>query len=357
MQVIPSLDMGGAQRFVVDLVKSLDKNRFSVTVCVLGRRIGSFFEEDLREHRIPLIFLNLRWTFHPITILRITHLLYSLKPHIVHTHLRAIRYFLIPNRLARIPLHIHTIHSLAKQDTSFLFRGLNRIAFKYLKVIPVSISKAVANSVKETYGVESVVIYNGIPTAVYDKGGEFKKADYIRILNIGKFKKAKNHLLLVEAFAKAVEVMPNLRLILVGDGGLRRKIEERVSRFRLQEKVFFLGWRSDIPDILANCDIFALSSDWEGLGIVLIEAMAAGKPVVATKVGGVPEIVEDGVTGILVPPRDSNAFADALLRIAKDEKLRWEMGKRGKERASSEFDIKIASQRYENLYLQKLREK
>ncbi|MBC7329579.1 glycosyltransferase [bacterium] len=353
LQIIPSLDIGGAQRFLVDLCKNFDKEKFEIAVCVLVRKTHSFLESELRRNRIPMFFLNLRWTFHPLTISRLTNLFKSFKPDVIHTHLRAIRYVLIPSHLARIPVHIHTIHNLAKYDTSFFFRGLNRMAFKYLNVIPVSISKEVARSVKATYGVDSVVIYNGIPSREYFR--DRRKGDnLIKILNIGKFKKAKNHLLLVEAFSKAVKEMPNLRLHLVGDGSLRRKVENRVKKLGLEEKVFFWGWRSDIPEILADCDIFALSSDWEGFGIVLIEAMASGKPIVATDVGGIPEVVEDEITGILVPPRDPEALANAILRLAKDEKLRKEFGERGREKAIKEFDIKIAVKNYERVYLQNL---
>jgi len=353
LQIIPSLDIGGAQRFLVDLCKNFDNEKFEIAVCVLGKETNSFLESELRENHIPMFFLNLRWTFHPLTILRLTNLFKFFKPDVIHTHLRAIRYILIPSRIARVPLHIHTIHSLAKHDTSFLYRDLNRIAFKYLDVIPVSISKEVARSVKATYGVESVVIYNGIPTSEYLR--EKRKSDeLIRILNIGKFKKAKNHLLLVEAFSKTVKEMPNLRLLLVGDGSLRKKVENKAKTLGLEEKVLFLGWRSDIPEILADCDIFVLSSDWEGLGIVLIEAMASGKPIVATNVGGIPEVVEDGITGILVPPRNPDALAKAILLLARDKKLRKEMGKRGREKAAREFDIETAVKNYEILYLQKL---
>ena len=139
LQIIPSLDIGGAQRFLVDLSKNFNKEKFEIAVCVLGKKTNSFLEAELRKNHIPLFFLNLRWTFHPLTIFRLTNLLKSFNPDIIHTHLRAIRYVLVPSRLVRIPVHIHTIHSVAKHDTSFFFRGLNRIAFKYLNVIRVTI--------------------------------------------------------------------------------------------------------------------------------------------------------------------------------------------------------------------------
>lgn len=354
LQIIPSLDIGGAQKLVVDLVKNINREEFYVAVCVLGRRQNTFLEEELVRKGIPIFFLNIRWAFHPSTIRRVSRLFADFKPDVIHTHLRAIRYTIIPSHFCGIPVHIHTIHSLAKYDTSILYRWLNRIAFKYLGVKPVSVSREVARTVKEVYGVESVVIYNGVSTAEYHF--EYKKSlnGEIRLLNVGKFKKAKNHFLLVEAFAKAMSKEPRLRLVLAGDGSLRKRVEMKVKRLGLKDKVDFLGWRSDTPLLLENCDVFVLSSDWEGFGSVLVEAMASGKPIVATKVGGVPEVVEDGVTGFLVPPQDSDALASAILRLAKDEKLRKMMGNKGRERVVEEFDISLTARRYEQLYKEAL---
>ncbi len=358
LQIIPSLDIGGAQRFVVDLAKSINRDKFEVGVCLLGRRQGSFLEDELVRESIPLFFLNIKWAFHPSTIRRFSLLFTTFKPDILHTHLRAIRYVLIPARLYKKALHIHTIHSLAKQDTSFSYRGLNKIAFKYLGVIPVSVSRKVSHTVKELYGVESPTIYNGVPTSKYPgerEGSTFKGE--IRILNVGKFKRAKNHLLLVEAFAKAWAEERRLRLMLAGDGSARKKVEARVKQLGLEDRVDFLGWRSDIPNLLSRCDIFVLSSEWEGFGIALVEAMAGGKPIVATRVGGVPEVVEDGETGFLVPPRDAEALAGAILKLARDENLRREMGEKGWKRAREKFDISLIAQQYERLYEERLGKK
>ncbi|MBC7327226.1 glycosyltransferase [bacterium] len=355
LEVIPALDIGGAQVFLVELVKGLDKNIYEVGVCLLNGRQNTFLENELEKNNIPLFPLNLRWAFCPKTIKRLFKLFSNFKPHIIHTHLRAIRYVLIPSRKVKIPLHIHTIHSLAKQDTSIFYRWLNRIAFQRLGVVPVSISQEVAKTVKEVYGVDSPVIYNGISVEDYTYGTPRERtAEEIRLINVGKFKKAKNHLLLIEAFSRAARINPNLRLILVGDGRLRKKAEKRVNELGLEGKVSFLGWRSDIPKLLADCDIFVLSSDWEGFGIVLIEAMSAGKPVIATRVGGVPEVVDEGETGILVPPRDPDALAGAILKLAEDGRLREEMGRKGREKAMREFHISKAIQNYDRLYREML---
>jgi len=356
LQIVPSLGIGGAEKLVIELAKSINRKEFTVGVLVLEKKEGTFLEDELEGESIPTFFLNVRGGLHPLTIHRVLHLFSIFKPDIIHTHLKAIRYVLIPSKIARIPIHIHTIHSLAKQDTSMTHhQWINRIAFKYLGVKPVSVSEYVARTVKEVYGVESVVIYNGIPTEEYSISSERPSDGEIRLLHIGRIGQVKNHLLLVEAFSKALEKERRLRLILVGEGELRRKVEEKVEERRLEDRVDFLGWRSDIPYLLSNCDIFVLSSDFEGFGIVLIEAMAAGKPVVATRVGGVPEVVEDGVTGLLVPPRDASALAEAILRLAEDEVLRRKMGEKGKERAISRFDIRLVAREYERLYKEELK--
>jgi len=138
-----------------------------------------------------------------------------------------------------------------------------------------------------------------------------------------------------------------LRFLVVGDGPERQKMEETVKRLGL--KVIFTGMRNDVYDMMSSMDLFVLSSLNEGLGRVLLEAMAAGRPVVATKVGGVPEVVEDGVTGILVPPSDPEGMASAIMEILTHSERMATIGEHGRKRAER-FDIKIATDRLEILY-------
>ena len=147
-----------------------------------------------------------------------------------------------------------------------------------------------------------------------------------------------------------------MKLWLVGDGPLRPAVEKAIVKMGLERKVLFLGIRDDVPQLLAASDVFVLSSDYEGVPLTVLEAMAAGKPVVATAVGGVPELIEDGETGILVPPRNPEALAQGILRLAKDASLRQRMGKAARERAQERFDISRTAREYEALYLRLLKE-
>jgi len=177
------------------------------------------------------------------------------------------------------------------------------------------------------------------------------------LINVARLSREKNHALLVRAFSKAVQSCPNLELWLVGDGELRRDIEELVKQLGLEEKVKFFGVRSDVPELLSQADIFVLSSDYEGFGLVVAEAMAAGLPVIATAIGGIPEILEGGRAGILVPPKDVDALAKAIVELARDEKKRAELSDYGRKLVAERFDIRRTVREYEKLYLELLEKK
>ena len=131
--------------------------------------------------------------------------------------------------------------------------------------------------------------------------------------------------------------LPNGKLLMIGDGELRPQVEDFIHQNELEDRVVLMGTRYDVPDILAASDIFVLPSRWEGLPYVVIEASMAGLPVVASRVGGIPELVEDSVTGLLVPPGNPEALSEAIQRLLDNEDLRHQMGQAGREKALREF--------------------
>lgn len=142
---------------------------------------------------------------------------------------------------------------------------------------------------------------------------------------------------LVEAAALVVGRMPDVRFLIVGDGELRDPLEQEVRREQLERHVIFTGFRPDVLSLLKGFDVFVLSSVTEGLGTSLLDAMAASRAVVATRTGGIPEVVVDGETGLLVPPRDARALAEAIIRLLGDEPLRRAFGAAGRERVERLF--------------------
>ncbi len=158
--------------------------------------------------------------------------------------------------------------------------------------------------------------------------------------------KQKDHASLLEA----ARLVPDAVFVLVGDGPLREELEDRATRLGVEERVLFLGWREDIPEVLACADLFVLPSLYEGLPLALLEAMAAGLPIVATAIGGTSEAVVDGVTGLLVPPGEPRSLAAAIRRALDDEGLARRLGAASRERVRREFSAAAMARRTVSIY-------
>lgn len=363
LHIIPNFATGGAERLVVNLLKAIDKEKFEVAACSLYAESNTAFEKQLEKYGIQIYYLGKHKGPDLRMIPRLYRLFNVFKPDVVHTHLSVQRYALIPLMLCRISARFHTVHSIAQKEVDTPGKIVNWLAFHFGKVAPVSISQEVARTVEELYNMQTPIIYNGIPTKEFQRSDEIRSTwrkkegiedSEVALVHIGSFSPPKNHCLLVEAFERAIEERSDLKLFLVGDGKLRSDIERLVKKKDLNQNIRFLGLRQNIPELLATCDIFILSSDWEGFGLVIAEAMVAGRPVIATAVGGVPELVEDGVTGLLVPPKNTQALAEAILQLVGNSTLREEMGREGQRKALERFDINQIARQYEELYLKSL---
>src|SRR5262249_4177146 len=190
------------------------------------------------------------------------------------------------------------------------------------------------------------VIYNGIDTAAFANGCHDREAvrrdlglgaDDFVILLVARLDYLKDHATAVRTLERVARSRPDARLVLVGEGPERPKIEDQVRRLGVAAGVRFLGLRQDVARLLRATDLFLLTSVSEGIPLTVLEAMAAGLPVVATRVGGLAEVVVDGETGLLAPPGDDAALAGAVLRLAADPGARRRMGRRGQERAHTVF--------------------
>jgi L-malate glycosyltransferase len=157
--------------------------------------------------------------------------------------------------------------------------------------------------------------------------------------NVGALVAQKNQHTLIEAAALVVRDVPDVRFVILGEGELRPSLEEQIKHRHLERHVFLAGFRADVLELMKDFDVFALSSIQEGLCTSLVDAMAAGKPAVATAVGGVPEVVADGETGFLVASKDHHALAEKIVRLLKDERLRTQMGDAGLARARRLFTV------------------
>ena len=168
--------------------------------------------------------------------------------------------------------------------------------------------------------------------------------------NIARLAPEKGHIFCLEAFKMVVNRFPKAKLIIVGDGILRPDIEAKIKELNLDENVIMSGYREDIPEILASLDISLHTSIWEGMPIAIIEAMLSAKPIIATRVGGIPELIEDGVSGLLVPALQAGALSASMERLINDKTLAANMGEVARARAKERFNSDVMMGSITNLY-------
>jgi glycosyltransferase involved in cell wall biosynthesis len=211
-------------------------------------------------------------------------------------------------------------------------------------------------------GKPTLYIANGISLRPYEKPVSREEArarlgwsrDAFMVGIVARVTAIKGHVRLVEVFSRILQQIPTAMLVIVGDGSAREAVERRIDELGLDSSVYFLGERQDVPLILSALNVFCLPSETEGMPITLLEAMAASRPVVVSTVGAIPDVVEDGVSGILVSPFDSAAIERALLAMAGDPERAARMGEAGRQRVSRDFSSETALRNYEALYAQML---
>jgi glycosyltransferase involved in cell wall biosynthesis len=281
----------------------------------------------------------------------------------------------IASKLAHVPVSISTVHltrelarggraeNIRQSIKGIYYRSLDNFTARFNDRII-----AVSDSVKEDLisqgvGAEKViVIKNGIELEGYrgpldGKNRQGKKRKELGIGNcpvvgtITRFSKQKDVQTFLYAMCEVVRKHPGVRCLILGDGEQRRELEHLSLRLRLNGNLAFLGYRGDAKEILDIFDIFVLSSLWEGLPLVVLEAMAASKPVVATRVPGTAEAVVDGQTGILVPLHNSKRLAEAVTKLLENQKVSRNMGKAGRRRVEECFRVERMVDETESLYL------
>ncbi len=302
-------------------------------------------------------------------IMAFFELIYIVKKYhydIVHTHNSKAGFIgRLAAKIAGVPLVIHTIHGFAFHDFEKpwrrkLFIFLERLAAKWAdKLIVISQPlKEWGLSVGIGREEQYTLIYSGIEMDkfkvnidVNKKKKEFgiKPTDLV-VGMVAKLWKGKGHECVLKAAKKIIKKIPNTKFMFVGEGYLYEKIRDLRDKLGLNSYVIFTGFRKDIPEITSIFDVAVLASYFEGLGRVILEAMILGKPVVATEVGGIVDVVEDGVTGILIPPNNSDALSDALIRLLYDEGLRKRIGENAKKRIDERFSAQTMIDRIHHLY-------
>lgn len=360
--IINSLGTGGAERFVCDLARNLDSDRFRAQVLCLY--YGGQFAAAVEAANVPVHVLGIEREVVPANWVDVWRWLGDVQADVVHTHLHEAAWYGLPAAyLRRVPVRISHLHS-SHWNWPRKLRWLDRAAEAF-----ASTSLACSTSVEDfahtrlRYPTDKLeVVPNFVDLNRFRRLPAQEEARRVLglpqggpiVICLASLTEEKGQTYLLEAMQAVHSEMPEARLLLVGRDRGRTDLTALADEKGLGESVALLGIREDVPLLLAASDISVLPSLREGLPVSLLESAAAGLPIVATSVGGIPEIVEDGVGGILVPPQDSGALGEALLALLRDPERRRSMGQAALERVERKFDIDVVAGQIQELYLSML---
>lgn len=358
LQVMPEFALAGAEIMCENLIYELKKAGHEV-IAVSMYDYHSPITERLEEHGIDIRYLGKKPGLDLSMIGKMRSLFKKERPDIIHTHRYLMQYAVPAAVLAGAKGRVHTVHNIAGKEFSKTARRLNNIFYKMCGVTPVALSELIADSIVEEYGISKdkiPVIFNGIDlTKCQVKEDNYNIEDNFKILHIGRFSEQKNHMGLLVAFADFHSRYPESELWLVGDGELRARAEEYVRENGLESSVKFLGLCDTVYSLLNEADMFILPSNFEGVPLTLIEAMGTGLPIVATPVGGVPDMLTDGESAILCD-NDVSAISGAIETFYLSAEKRAQCGQAAKE-SSVRFSSAYTAESYIEVYKEKIGQK
>jgi sugar transferase (PEP-CTERM/EpsH1 system associated) len=364
--IIHRLAVGGLENGLVNLINGMPPARYRHAIVCLTDYTN--FRERIRDKHIPIIALHKEEGHSLGVYVRLWQVLRHLRPAIVHTRNLSGLEYLVLAAIARIPGRVHGEHGRDIYDldgTSIKYNLLRR-AVKPFVGHYIAVSVDLAKWLVHKVGIDSrrvTQIYNGVdiqrfsprvgPRPLLGPEG-FASQDILVVGTVGRMHAVKDQLTLVRAFLHILTTVPQarawLRLVLIGDGPLRQEASQLLRTAGAESLAWLPGERQDSPDIMRALDVFVLPSLREGISNTILEAMASGLPVVATRVGGNPELVEEGYTGQLVPPADPVAMAEAIYIYGCDRGLAVCHGRASRQRVENQFSMAAMVNNYLAVY-------
>ena len=359
LHLIESSEQGGAESIVLLLCKAF---REKGTNCVIGLLQSGWLEHRLREEGFTTVFIEHKTPYDFACLQNLRNVLVKHKIDIVHSHEFMMNtYGSIVGLLTLVPV-ISTVHG----RNYYWEKRRRRIAYRFVAWASkmVAVSDELTDFLVKRVGIPRVKmtrIYNGIDCSKFtlaasQKGNESLKDSLSIPLSsqvvgtVGMLSPVKNHLSLLKAASIVMKEDPETVFAIVGEGELLEQLQTVASELGIREKVIFTGLRNDVLRLIELFDVYACSSISEGISLSILEAMASGKPVVATRVGGNPEIVSDGVTGFLVPARDPEQMASKMLALLRNRRLAKQFGEEGRRTTYENFNLNKMADSYQKIY-------
>jgi sugar transferase (PEP-CTERM/EpsH1 system associated) len=360
MHVIYSLDIGGLENGLVNLINRMDQSKFSHSICCIGQ--SGRYAKRLNGQDVEIFEMKKGEGSDLLLSMKLARVFKSIQTDIVHTRNWGAIDGIIGAKLARIPHVIHGEHGRDMTDPDgsnkkrkFIRKGLSYFVDRYITVSGDFREWLITDIGIDDRKVQTIC--NGVDTAKFNPDNKdlvrakhgYSREDLI-IGTVGRLDPIKDQQLLIRSFAQVAMKYPRLHLLIIGDGPCREDLERLAKDLGVSNNVLFSGMRHDVPELLKLLDIFVLPSLFEGISNTILEAMATGIPVVATRVGGNPELVVDGETGYLAPKQDIDALAKALENYILSPLILKQHGAAARERAVREFGLDRMVAQYEELY-------
>src|SRR5437867_5817808 len=380
VRVFSRLNIGGPSIHVILLTAGLNPARFQSTLIVgqEGPQEGNMFEladrYNIHPVKIPSLgreisLLNDLWT-----TFQLWRYMRRVRPHIVHTHTSKAGFSgRLAAWLAGVPVVVHTFHGhvfhgyfgpVLTNTFIFLERYLARLSDAIITISERLKEDLLERKIAPAEKIQILELGLDLESFVAVRGRTFALRSEMRLDAetplvgiVGRLVPIKDHRTFLEAAALACKAHPTMRFAIVGDGELRPQLEALTEELGLGNRVYFAGWRKDLASVYADLDLVVISSRNEGTPVSLIEGAAAGKPVVATRVGGIPDLLEDGKNGLLVPSAQPQALCDAMLKVLGTPGLAAALASEGKEQIRRRFGIHRLISDMESLYCSLLERK
>ncbi len=364
--VIFSLGVGGLENGVVNLINTMPEEKYRHTIICIKN--STDFCQRIKKQNVAIYELHKKEGHDFGAYLRMYRLLKQIKPAIVHTRNLAAIEYQVPAWLAGVKHRIHGEHGWDVFDpdgNNKKYQQLRRFLSPLIdKFIPLS--QHLEDYLRDKVGISSekiVRICNGVDTEKFYPVSQktslpdcdlLFNSEFIYIGSVGRMHGVKDQLTLVRAFIRLLEKQPelkaNVRLIIIGDGPLRDQAIRLLESKAVAELAWLPGQRNDIADIMRRLDIFVLPSKAEGISNTILEAMATGLPIVATRVGGNPELIDEGQTGLLVEKENNEAMANALLDYVNDPVKRQRHGQQALEKVQKQYSLQVMVDNYAAVY-------
>jgi len=364
LYLITELNVGGAEKALARIVAHLNRDRYDALVACLHE--PGLVADEIRAAGSRVVNLDMRSRTDLRVIYRLFKLLRQERVQIIHSYLfHANLLARLVGKLARVPIIISSERTMEMEGRIRLL--LNRLTSPLADRV-IAVARRVRDFAVKSIGVPSeklVVIYNSVEISEYQGGVDVARIReeleidpaHTVVGTVSRLDEAKGIRYFLQAVPEVLIRNSEVSFLIVGDGSQRRELERLARDLGIESRVIFAGYRPDVVKMLAIMDVFVLPSLYERFPNAVLEAMAIAKPVVATRVGGTPEAVEDGVTGLLVPPRDPKALAEAIIALLQDRERAEAMGRAGRERVERYFSAERMVQETEALYEELIGEK